>query len=110
MKNIRNKIFQVILLNLKIHWNQAQKPPQTPRDYKLVELYGSKPQNPQKTFTTNLRRIFIQIILPSPKFLLETSFKASRNFKDFDPMKLYQIQALKPRRTFITNLQNKKNI
>ena len=27
LKNIQSEIIQVILLDLKVHWNQAQKPP-----------------------------------------------------------------------------------
>ena len=72
-----------------------------------MKLYGSKPPNPQRTFTTNLRRwrTFIQIILPSLKVLLESNFKASKNFNDFDPSKFYRIQVLKPRRTSTINLR-----
>ena len=60
MKNIRRGIIQIIFLNLKVHWNQAQKPPKTSTNHKLVKLYGFKPPKPWRTSTTNLqiRRTF----------------------------------------------------
>ena len=59
-KNIWREIIQIIFLDLKGHWNQAQKPPDTPKNYKLVKFYGFKPPKPWRTFATNLqiRRTF----------------------------------------------------
>ena len=54
-KNIQREIIQIIFLDLKGNWNQAQKPLETSRNYKLVKLYGFKPPNPQRTFPSNLR-------------------------------------------------------
>ena len=59
-KNIWRGIIQIIFLDLKGHWNQAQKPPETSTNHKLVKLYGFKPPNPRRTSATNLqiRRTF----------------------------------------------------
>ena len=59
-KNIRREIIQIIFLDPKGHWNQAQKPPKTSTNYKLVKLYGFKPPKLQRTSATNLqiRRTF----------------------------------------------------
>ena len=60
LKNIQSKIIQIIFLDLKGHWNQAQKPPKTSTNYKLVKLCGFKPPKPRRTSITNLqiRRTF----------------------------------------------------
>ena len=42
-KNIRREIIQNIFIDLKLHWNQAQKPLKTSRKHKLVKFYGFKP-------------------------------------------------------------------
>ncbi|KAL4598057.1 hypothetical protein ACB092_11G031300 [Castanea dentata] len=42
-KNNRRGIIQIIFLNLKVHWNQAQKPPGTSIHLKSMKLYGIKP-------------------------------------------------------------------
>ena len=55
-KNIRRGIVQIIFLDLKVHWNQAQKPIESSTIHKSVKLYGFKPLKPQRTSTTNLRR------------------------------------------------------
>jgi len=55
-KNIRSRIIQTICLDLKVHWNQAQKPPETSNNHKSVKLHGFKPLKPQRTSKTNLRR------------------------------------------------------
>ena len=55
-KNIRSRIIQIICLDLKIHWNQAQKPPKISNNHKSVKLHGFKPLKPQRTSTTNLRK------------------------------------------------------
>ena len=55
-KNIRSRIIQTTCLDLKVHWNQAQKPLETSTNHKSVKLYGFKPLKPRRTFTTNLRR------------------------------------------------------
>ena len=55
-KNIRNRIIQTTCLDLKVHWNQAQKPPETSTNHKSVKLYGSKPLKHRRTSTTNLQR------------------------------------------------------
>ena len=55
-KNIRRGIIQIIFLDLKVHWNQAQKPLESSTNHKSVKLYGFKPLKPQRTSTTNLRR------------------------------------------------------
>ena len=59
-KNIRSRIIQTTCLDLKVRWNQAQKPPETSTNRKSVKLYGFKPPKPRGTSTTNLqiRRIF----------------------------------------------------
>ena len=54
-KNIRRRIIQIIFLDLKVHWNQAQKSPETSRNHKSAKLYGFKPPKPRRTFTTNLQ-------------------------------------------------------
>ena len=53
MKNIQREI---IFLNLKVHWNQAQKPLEISTNHKLTKLYEFKPSKHRKTYTTNLRR------------------------------------------------------
>ena len=55
-KNIRSRIIQTTCLDLKGHWNQAQKPPETLNNHKSVKLHGFKPLKPQRTSTTNLWR------------------------------------------------------
>ena len=55
-KNIRSKIIQPTCLNLKVHRNQAQKPPETSTNHKSVKLNGFKPLKPRRNSTTNLRR------------------------------------------------------
>ena len=55
-KNIRRGIIQIIFLELKVHWNQAQKPPETLRNHKSVKLNGFKPLKHRRTSTTNFRR------------------------------------------------------
>ena len=59
-KNIRSRIIQTICLDLKVHWNQAQKPPETSTNHKSVKLNGFKPLKPRRTSITNLqiRRTF----------------------------------------------------
>ncbi|KAL4602077.1 hypothetical protein ACB092_10G026300 [Castanea dentata] len=54
-KNNRRGIIQIIFLNLKVHWNQAQKPPGTSTHHKSTKLYGIKPLKHQRTSTTNLQ-------------------------------------------------------
>ena len=54
-KNIRSRIIQTTCLDLKGHWNQAQKPPETSNNHKSVKLHGFKPRKPQRTSTTNLQ-------------------------------------------------------
>ena len=49
-------IIQIIFLDFKGHWNQAQKPPETSINHKSVKLNGFKPLKPRRTSTTNLRR------------------------------------------------------
>ena len=82
-KNIRREIIQIIFLDLKGHWNQAQKPPETSTNHKLVKLYGFKPPKPRRTSATNLqiRRTFETHpnYLPRSQSSLESSSKASRN-------------------------------
>ena len=56
MKNIQRGIIQIIFLDFKVHWNQAQKPLEISTNHKLVKVYGFKPLKPRKTSTTNLRR------------------------------------------------------
>ena len=59
-KNIQSRIIQTTCLDLKVHWNQAQKPLETSTNHKSVKLYGFKPPKPRRTSTTNLqiRRTF----------------------------------------------------
>ena len=52
-KNIRRGIIQIIFLDLKVHWNQAQKPPETSTNHKLVKLYEFKSLKHRRTSTTN---------------------------------------------------------
>ena len=54
--NIRSRIIQTTYLDLKVHWNQAQKLSETSTNYKSVKLYGFKPLKPRRTSTINLRR------------------------------------------------------
>ena len=56
MKKIRRGIIQIILLDLKGYWNQAQKPPETSTYHKSVKLNGFKLLKPRRTSTTNLLR------------------------------------------------------
>ena len=53
--NIQREIIQIIFLDLKSHWNQAQKSQETSTNHKSVKLYGFKPLKPRRTSTTNLR-------------------------------------------------------
>ncbi|KAL4615628.1 hypothetical protein ACB092_07G140400 [Castanea dentata] len=53
--NIRSKIIQTTRSNLKVHWNQAQKPPETSTNHKSVKLYGFKPLKHRRISTTNLQ-------------------------------------------------------
>ena len=59
-KNIRREIIQIIFLNLKVHWNQVQKPPEISRNHKSVKLHRFKPLKYRRTSITNLqiRRTF----------------------------------------------------
>ena len=52
-KNIRRWIIQIIFLDLKVHWNQAQKPPKTSTNHKLVKFYEFKSLKHRRTSTTN---------------------------------------------------------
>ena len=52
-KNIQSTIIQTICLDLKVHRNQAQKPPETLTNYKSMKLYEFKPLKHRKTSTTN---------------------------------------------------------
>ena len=52
-KNIRRGIIQIIFLDLKVHWNQAQKPPETSTNHKSTKLYGFKPLKHRRTSTKN---------------------------------------------------------
>ena len=45
---------QTTCLDLKGHWNQAQKPPETSRNHKSVKLNRFKPLKHQRNSTTNL--------------------------------------------------------
>ena len=54
IKNIRREIIQTLFLDLKGHWNKAQKPLETSTNHKLVNLYGFKPPKSRRTSTTNL--------------------------------------------------------
>ena len=59
-KNIWTRINQIILLDLKVYWNQAQNPSKTPRDYKLMKLDEFKPVKPPKNFhhkSSNIKNI-----------------------------------------------------
>ena len=52
-KNIRSKIIQTTCLDLKVHWNQAQKPLETSKNHKSMKLYGFKPLKHRRTSTIN---------------------------------------------------------
>ena len=52
-KNIRKGIIQIIFLDLKVHWNQAQKSLETLTNHKSAKLYGFKPLKYRRTCTTN---------------------------------------------------------
>ena len=41
-KNIRSRIIQTNCLDLKVHWNQAQKPPETSTNHKSTKFYRFK--------------------------------------------------------------------
>ena len=56
MKNIRRVIIQIIFLDLKVHWNEAQKPPETLTNHKSAKLYEFKPLKHQRTSITNLQK------------------------------------------------------
>ncbi|KAL4651615.1 hypothetical protein ACB092_01G173300 [Castanea dentata] len=53
--NIRSKVIQTTCLNLKVHWNQAQKSLGTSTHLKSMKLYGIKPLKHRRTSTTNLK-------------------------------------------------------
>ncbi|KAL4595863.1 hypothetical protein ACB092_12G123000 [Castanea dentata] len=53
--NIRSKIIQTTRPDLKVHWNQVQKPPEISTNHKLVKLYGFKPLKHRRISTTNLQ-------------------------------------------------------
>jgi len=55
-KNIRSRIIQTIYLDLKVCWNQAQKPPETLINQKSTKLYGFKPLKHRRASTINLQR------------------------------------------------------
>ena len=55
-KNIRRGIIQIIFLDFKGYWNQAQKPLETSTNHKSVKFNKFKPLKPRRTFATNLRR------------------------------------------------------
>ena len=55
-KNIRREIIQIIFLDLKVHWNQAQKPPETSTNHKSVKLYRFKPLKHRRTSTINPKK------------------------------------------------------
>ena len=42
--------------SLKVHWNQAQKPPEILTNHKSMKLYELKPPKHRKTSTTNLHK------------------------------------------------------
>ena len=52
-KNIRSKIIQTTCLDLKVHWNQAQKSPKTSTNHQSTKLYRFKPLKHRRTSTTN---------------------------------------------------------
>ena len=52
-KNIRSRIIQSTCLDLKVHWNQARKPPETSTNHKSTKLYEFKPLKYRRTSTTN---------------------------------------------------------
>ena len=56
MKNIRKEIIQIIFLDLKVLWNQAQMPPESSTNHKTTKLYGFKPLKHWRTSTMNLWR------------------------------------------------------
>ena len=87
-KNIRREIIQIIFLDLKGHWNQAQKPLETSTNHKLAKLYGFNPPKPQRTSITNLqiRRTFE-----------EESSKSYSQISKFTGIKLKSLQ--KPQQT-----------
>ena len=117
-KNIRREIIQIIFLDLKGHWNQAQKPPKTSTNHKLVKLYGFKPSKPRRTSATNLPPQTFKYeehskqnhlnYLPRSQRSLESSSKASRNLTNHKSVKLYGSKPLKHRRTSTTNLQRRR--
>ena len=55
-KNIQKEIIQIIFLDLKVHWNQAQKPLEISTNHKTTKLYGFKPLKHRRTSITNLWR------------------------------------------------------
>ena len=55
-KNIQRGIIQIIFLDLKVHWNQTQKPPETSTNHKSTNFYGFKPLKHRRTSATNFRR------------------------------------------------------
>ena len=66
MKNIRREIIQIIFLDLKDHWNQAQKPQETSTNHKLVKALRIQASKAPKNFrhkpstTKNIRSRIIQ--------------------------------------------------
>ena len=92
-KNIWRKIIQIILLDLKVHWNQAQKHLETLKDYKLVKLYGFKLLNPEelsrRASTTNLwRRIYEKRKIYNKLIAKDSSQFRSKDLSSHFPIKV----------------------
>ena len=113
-KNIRREIIQIIFLDLKGHWNQAQKFPETSTNHKLVKLYGFKPPKPQRTSTTNLqiRRTFEAESSKLPAQISKfTGIKLKSLQKPYKPQisETLQIQACKALKNFHYKPSKRKN-
>ena len=113
-KNIRREIIQIIFLDLKGHWNQAQKPPETSINHKSMKLFGSSLQSPEQLsprtfkYEEHLKQNHPNY-LPRSQSSLESSSKASRNLNKPQISEALRIQASKAPKNFNHKPSKTKN-
>ena len=114
-RNIQSRIIQTICLDLQVHWNQAQKPPETSTNHKSAKLYGLSLQSPEElplqTFKNEEQpKRNHSNHLPRSHRSLESNSKASRNLNKLQISEVLQIQASKVLKNFNHKSSNTKNI
>ena len=111
-KNIRREIIQIIFLDLKGHWNQAQKPLETStkpqigealriQAFKAPKNFHHKPSNTTKQSHPNY--------FPRSQSSLKSSSKASRNLNKLQISEALRIQAFKASKNFHHKPSKRKN-